>query len=36
MADYVYVLDKGRVSFVGEPSELGDDQILAAYLGANA
>jgi branched-chain amino acid transport system ATP-binding protein len=34
LADYVYILNKGRVEFVGEASELGDDQILASYLGA--
>jgi hypothetical protein len=28
-ADYVYVLQKGRVRLAGEPSELIDDQILA-------
>jgi branched-chain amino acid transport system ATP-binding protein len=34
LADYVYILKKGRVEFVGEASELGDDQMLASYLGA--
>jgi branched-chain amino acid transport system ATP-binding protein len=36
LADYVYVLNKGRIQFVGEPDELGQDQILASYLGASA
>jgi branched-chain amino acid transport system ATP-binding protein len=36
LADYVYVLNKGRVQFVGEPKELGEDQILSSYLGASA
>jgi branched-chain amino acid transport system ATP-binding protein len=36
LADYVYILNKGRVQFVGEPDELGEDQILASYLGASA
>jgi branched-chain amino acid transport system ATP-binding protein len=34
LADFVYVLEKGRVCFVGEPHELGEEQILASYLGA--
>jgi branched-chain amino acid transport system ATP-binding protein len=33
LADYVYVLRRGRVDFVGEPAELGTDAILASYLG---
>lgn len=33
LADYVYVLQKGRVAFVGEPRELDDSQLKAAYLG---
>jgi branched-chain amino acid transport system ATP-binding protein len=33
LADYVYILNKGRVEFVGEPHELGDSDVLAAYLG---
>jgi branched-chain amino acid transport system ATP-binding protein len=33
LADYVYVLRKGQVEFAGEPGELGDDAILASYLG---
>jgi branched-chain amino acid transport system ATP-binding protein len=34
LADYVYVLRKGAIEFAGEPGELGEDSILASYLGA--
>ncbi|MEY2571102.1 MAG: branched-chain amino acid transport system ATP-binding protein [Acidimicrobiaceae bacterium] len=34
LADYVCVLRRGEVEFVGEPWELGTDAILASYLGA--
>jgi len=34
LADYVYVLRKGAIEFAGEPGELGEDSILATYLGA--
>jgi branched-chain amino acid transport system ATP-binding protein len=33
LADFVYILNKGRVQFVGESTELGEEQILASYLG---
>jgi branched-chain amino acid transport system ATP-binding protein len=33
LADYVYILKKGRVHFVGEPAQLDDEAILASYLG---
>jgi branched-chain amino acid transport system ATP-binding protein len=33
MADYVYILNRGQVQFVGEPGELGDERVLASYLG---
>jgi branched-chain amino acid transport system ATP-binding protein len=33
LADYVYVLRKGQIEFAGEPCELGQDSILASYLG---
>jgi branched-chain amino acid transport system ATP-binding protein len=36
LADYVYILKKGRIEFLGEPGQLGDDQILASYLGEEA
>ena len=34
LADYVYLLRKGEVVFVGEPSEVDDDDVFAAYVGA--
>ena len=34
LADFVSVLQKGRVQFVGESHELGEERILASYLGA--
>jgi branched-chain amino acid transport system ATP-binding protein len=33
LADYVYILRHGKVSFVGEPVELSDDAVFANYLG---
>jgi branched-chain amino acid transport system ATP-binding protein len=33
LADYVFVMQRGRISFAGEPTELGSDAILASYLG---
>jgi branched-chain amino acid transport system ATP-binding protein len=33
LADYVYVLDKGRVGDVGEPSDVRGDGLAGAYLG---
>ena len=33
LADYVYVLAKGRIEFAGEPGELEDEAVLASYLG---
>jgi branched-chain amino acid transport system ATP-binding protein len=36
VADYVYVLSKGEVSFVGEPSELAADDVFNAYAGLSA
>jgi branched-chain amino acid transport system ATP-binding protein len=36
LADYVYVLRKGQIEFCGEPAELGQDSILASYLGETA
>lgn len=35
-ADYVYILRHGSVAFVGEPAELSDEAVFAAYLGASA
>jgi branched-chain amino acid transport system ATP-binding protein len=34
LADYVYVLDKGRVVDLGEPNDLEEAGMLASYLGA--
>jgi branched-chain amino acid transport system ATP-binding protein len=36
LADYVYFLSRGRVSFAGEPWEVGDEAAAAAYLGVQA
>ena len=36
LADFVYILNKGRVQFVGEADELSEEQILASYLGVDA
>ena len=36
VADYVYLLDRGRVTFRGEPGELRQEDILAAYVGVGA
>ena len=33
VVDYVYILHKGRVAFVGEPRECNDERIFAEYLG---
>jgi branched-chain amino acid transport system ATP-binding protein len=33
LADYVYILRNGGVAFVGEPAELTDESVFAAYLG---
>ncbi len=34
LADYVYLLNKGRVTFVGEPSELDSNEVFARYVGS--
>jgi branched-chain amino acid transport system ATP-binding protein len=36
VADYVYVLGKGEVTFVGEPGELDGDDVFRAYAGLDA
>jgi branched-chain amino acid transport system ATP-binding protein len=36
LADYVYILNRGRVQFAGEAAELGEEAILKSYLGALA
>jgi branched-chain amino acid transport system ATP-binding protein len=32
IADYVYVMNRGRVAFAGEPSELKDESVFRAYV----
>ncbi len=34
-ADYVYLLNRGEVSFAGEPSELEGEDVFAQYVGAD-
>ena len=34
LADYVYILNKGDVVFVGEPAQCRDDSVFERYLGA--
>jgi branched-chain amino acid transport system ATP-binding protein len=34
LADYVYILNRGRIRFAGEPAEVGDHTVLESYLGA--
>ena len=34
VADYVYLLNRGRVSFAGEVSEVDADAIAAEYVGS--
>lgn len=34
MADYVYVANRGRITFSGEPCELDSAEIFAHYVGA--
>jgi branched-chain amino acid transport system ATP-binding protein len=36
LADLVYVLDKGRIAFAGEPTELDPDDLAETYLGVTA
>jgi branched-chain amino acid transport system ATP-binding protein len=33
VADYVCILNRGRVRFVGEPGEIGEEAVLKSYLG---
>jgi len=35
LADWIYVLDKGTVTFVGEPAQLADGRVFERYLGAS-
>jgi branched-chain amino acid transport system ATP-binding protein len=36
LADYVYILNRGRVRFAGEPAEVKSETVLESYLGALA
>jgi branched-chain amino acid transport system ATP-binding protein len=36
LADYVYVLNRGMVSFVGEPTELAADEVFDHYMGVHS
>jgi branched-chain amino acid transport system ATP-binding protein len=36
LADYVYILHKGRVAFVGEPEQCEHEQVFARYMGSVA
>ena len=36
LADYVYILNRGRIRFAGEPAEVKDETVLESYLGALA
>jgi branched-chain amino acid transport system ATP-binding protein len=36
LADYVYILQRGRIRFAGEPAEVRDETVLDTYLGAVA
>jgi branched-chain amino acid transport system ATP-binding protein len=35
VADYVYLLNRGEVSFAGEPSELQGEDVFTQYIGAD-
>ncbi len=34
LANYVYILKRGRIVFAGEPSEVGENMVAESYLGA--
>ena len=36
VADYVYILRRGEIVFVGEPSQCASGVVFARYLGASA
>ena len=36
LADYVYILDRGGISFAGEPGEISEETIMNSYLGSLA
>ncbi len=35
VADYVYLLNRGQVTFAGDPGELADEDVFARYVGAD-
>jgi branched-chain amino acid transport system ATP-binding protein len=36
MADHVYVLNRGRITFEGKPEEVSEETIMNSYLGSLA
>jgi branched-chain amino acid transport system ATP-binding protein len=36
LADYVYILDRGTITFAGEPGEISEETIMNSYLGSLA
>jgi branched-chain amino acid transport system ATP-binding protein len=36
LADFVYILNKGRIQFAGEPGEVENERIVESYLGGMA
>ena len=34
-ADFVYLLNRGRVAFVGEPDELAGEDVFTQYVGTD-
>ncbi len=36
LADYVCILNRGRVRFIGEPGEIGEETVIESYLGGVA
>jgi branched-chain amino acid transport system ATP-binding protein len=34
LADYVYILNRGRVAFAGDPGELDEAEVFESYVGA--
>lgn len=35
LADYVYLINRGRIEFVGDPAELDSEQLMERYMGAH-
>jgi branched-chain amino acid transport system ATP-binding protein len=35
IADFVYLLNRGQVTFAGQPGELAEDDVFASYVGAD-